>query len=464
MVLADRLRDARRRRFVGRAAELDLFEGALETSPFAVLFIHGPGGVGKTALLGAFAELFAWLRALSFVDEGPHGAFPHDIARAALDADLRWRDLSRYVELHRAIRRPVVAWVQQTSGADQRRAVTDLIFLHRGNPFTTAYWDWESFGLAYPDAMRPDDREAILAMIERHEMPESRALAEHWMERQPAGFTVFRGTDEQPIGFYATLALHEASDADLAADPGAASMWEYARRNRPPRPGEEVLAGRWFMDAERYQGASASFNVLTISTTRAWFTHPRLARELIGCWADPDAIEPMMAYIDYHRAPEADYEVGGRRYGVFTHDWRQVGVEAWLDIMGSREFDADFGDRPPATAPELALSQPEFAAAARAALRDLHHPDALAANPLHRTRLARGAELIDLVEQAVAALRADPRDAKLARALERTYLRPAPTQERAAELLGLPFSTYRRHLVRGVERVVDWLWQRELYG
>ena len=30
-------------------------------------------------------------------------------------------------------------------------------------------------------------------------------------------------------------------------------------------------------------------------------------------------------------------------------------------------------------------------------------------------------------------------------------------------MLGLPFSTYRRHLTRGVERVVDWLWQRELY-
>jgi hypothetical protein len=31
-------------------------------------------------------------------------------------------------------------------------------------------------------------------------------------------------------------------------------------------------------------------------------------------------------------------------------------------------------------------------------------------------------------------------------------------------VLGLPFSTYRRHLTRGVDRVVDWLWHRELYG
>jgi hypothetical protein len=50
------------------------------------------------------------------------------------------------------------------------------------------------------------------------------------------------------------------------------------------------------------------------------------------------------------------------------------------------------------------------------------------------------------------------------RAVERTYLRPAPNQEAAAELLGLPFSTYRRHLTQGVSRLVAHLWELEIYG
>ncbi len=65
------------------------------------------------------------------------------------------------------------------------------------------------------------------------------------------------------------------------------------------------------------------------------------------------------------------------------------------------------------------------------------------------------------MEEAVNSLAGDPRDAE---ARARAHPRPAPTQEAAAEVLGLPFGTYRRHLTRGVERVVEWLWQRELYG
>src|SRR3712207_3840103 len=52
-------------------------------------------------------ELFAWLRELSFVEAGPHGLFPHDLARDVLDSDLRWRDPVRYETLHRRIRQHV---------------------------------------------------------------------------------------------------------------------------------------------------------------------------------------------------------------------------------------------------------------------------------------------------------------------------------------------------------------------
>src|SRR4051812_18886019 len=61
MRLADRLRAARRRRFVGREGECDTFRSALASDelPFLVLHVYGPGGVGKTTLLKEFAAVCA---------------------------------------------------------------------------------------------------------------------------------------------------------------------------------------------------------------------------------------------------------------------------------------------------------------------------------------------------------------------------------------------------------------------
>jgi hypothetical protein len=55
--LADRLRQARAESFIGRRGELELFRTAIESQspPFTVLHVHGPGGVGNTTLLYAYA-------------------------------------------------------------------------------------------------------------------------------------------------------------------------------------------------------------------------------------------------------------------------------------------------------------------------------------------------------------------------------------------------------------------------
>ena len=109
----------------------------------------------------------------------------------------------------------------------------------------------------------------------------------------------------------------------------------------------------------------------------------------------------------------------------------------------------------------------------RRALRDYTRPAALAASPLIRSRLvadgdgngvAEAARLQALLREALETLNASPRDEKFDRALLYTFFQPATTQEGAAERLGLPFSTYRYHLARGEDRIVEWLWTLELSG
>ncbi|MDX1417252.1 MAG: hypothetical protein R3293_23800, partial [Candidatus Promineifilaceae bacterium] len=118
--------------------------------------------------------------------------------------------------------------------------------------------------------------------------------------------------------------------------------------------------------------------------------------------------------------------------------------------------------------PLLTLSQPEFIAAVRQALRDYTRPDLLANSPLMRSRLLletgnpSASTLQTLIQETAHSLTANPKDEKFYSAVYRTYLKPAPSQEAAAELLNLPLGTFRYRLAKGVERIADWLWQREL--
>ena len=49
-LLAGRLKTERHQKFVGRNGERDLFRSAITAAelPFNVLYVFGPGGVGKT--------------------------------------------------------------------------------------------------------------------------------------------------------------------------------------------------------------------------------------------------------------------------------------------------------------------------------------------------------------------------------------------------------------------------------
>jgi hypothetical protein len=70
-------------------------------------------------------ELFTWLRELSFVESGPEGVFLHDLARDALEADLRWRDPDGYRRVFRGIRGQINGRLRSSRGHKQQRAIAD---------------------------------------------------------------------------------------------------------------------------------------------------------------------------------------------------------------------------------------------------------------------------------------------------------------------------------------------------
>ncbi len=419
-------------------------------------------------------DLFVWLSSLSFMETGAEGVFPHDLAREALATDLRWRNPERYAQLHQRARKHYFERFLQTAGPVQQRVLLDYIFLHRDNPLVKPYFEWQSGANVIADALQPSDIPILTAIVQKHEGQDSARMASYWFSRQPDTVIVMRDNERQPVGFVMMLALHRATPDDIAFDPAVRAARNYLQNNTALRPGESATLFRFWMERDTYQEVSPVQTQIFLSMVRHYLSTPGLAFTFLPS-ADPDFWMLAFSYADLARLPQVDFTVDGRRYGVYGHDWRIVPPIAWLELMGEREINTQANTTPPPPVEQvIVLSETEFAEAVQAALRDYSRPDVLYGNPLLRSKLvmeasglnadeeARAAALRDLLRTTAESLQHSPREAKFYRSLYHTYFQPAPTQEQAAEILDLPFSSYRRHLKSGISRVTEILWNHEI--
>jgi hypothetical protein len=239
---------------------------------------------------------------------------------------------------------------------------------------------------------------------------------------------------------------------------------EHVARTCPARPGEQIHLTRFMGGSEDGERDPYAVLVSSVAALTTWLTRP-LAWSFASP-SDPAFWGPFFDYLGMSRI--AEVPVGGRAFVVFGMDWRRLPPDIWIDMMSDRERTGATGPPPAHLLRPAPLGREAFTAAVRTALRDLHRDDRLQSGPLFGSRLALGpggptaARLRSALERAVAALGRQPRGADLRRVLDRTFVRPAPTQEAAAEVLGLPFSTYRRHLAAALAELTDLLWAAEI--
>jgi len=419
-------------------------------------------------------ELLAWLRERPYSESHADGLALHDVVRDALDRDLRWRDHEAFIDLHRRIRAVVVRRMKHAADAGtHQRAAHDLLHLHRTNRDAEDTLRFEDGLGAYTTRpVRPPDREAVIDLCRRVEGPVRGLAMDRWLSACPEGFTLIESASGDLAGCLATVRLDRPTDC-VDDDPLVLRVRAELDALRPPEPGEVVLL-QVAANGEHPERLGGASNEVAALSLRSW-SAPGLGWVVLASTHE-EVWEPVWSYIGFERLGGLTV-ADGSEVGIWGRDFRRSDFADWLDSLAPQEV-AESADPLPADT-TVALSHADFVDAVRQLLRDLHRTDRVIANPLMASHLARhrsgarspvappgdvAAGLVEVVREALVHLTRDSHAANGVRALDRTFFRAAPSQERAAEVLGLPFSTYRRHLRQGVEDLTSLLWSWELHG
>ncbi|GIJ76727.1 DNA-directed RNA polymerase specialized sigma subunit, sigma24 family [Micromonospora phaseoli] len=414
-------------------------------------------------LVGAdAASVWQWLARRPFVTTTPHGLFAHDLARDVLDAEFERRAPERYRSYHRLIHAHAVAGLRAAGGPARQPHAQQLHFLLRNSPLATAIAALRAQGSTAVVPARTEEHKQVCATIERFEGSASAALARAWLREQPDHLSVVR-TSEGVAGFTYHL-LCPSGSALEERDPAVRAVLDHVARQAPIRPGERVSIARFLGGPREHQRDPYAILAGNVSSIVEWLSHPLAWSFCVT--VDDEYWAPFFDFMAF--APVAEIDVDGLRHVAYGIDWRRIPVDAWFGLMRERGHSGGTGPPPEALLRPPPLDRTRFAEALRSALRTLHRPDQLATNPLIGSALAASAagpdaaQLRTTIENAVADLGNEPKGDQLRAVLHRTYLRPASTQEAAAEVLGLPFSTYRRHLAKALDHLTDLLWMIEI--
>ncbi len=413
-------------------------------------------------------ELFNWLTTLTFIEKGPAGIYPHDIARDAIATEMHWRNPEWYRHLHIKTQQFFISRLLKQSGEKQREVLFGLIFLHRMNPAVKPFFEFQETGSSWQDTMKEDDREYLVAMVKKYESNTAVEFFSKWLEHEAADVWVFRDAEKTPAGFVLKINVEKINGK--THDKVINDLLPY-KKEWKIEEGQLMTVFRSWMSRDHFQNVSGVQSAIFLGIVQWYFT-PGLAVSMLRC-VNPEFWQQILNYADLHHLPELDHELNEQNYGWYMHDWRQRAPLAWLELMGKREINEEETSTVQILPAETALTEQKFIDAVHDALKQLNNPKKIIGNALLKSHFVQQANedeptdinlaltLADKLTKAIASLENSPKDESLHRVLYRTFINPVGSQEQTADFLYMSFSTYRRQVKKGVERVADILWLEE---
>ncbi|MDA0185210.1 winged helix-turn-helix domain-containing protein [Solirubrobacter phytolaccae] len=260
------------------------------------------------------------LEPLPFVELTPEGLVIHDTVREAVSALLRATDPVR----HRAVR--AHAWRQIRSELPDGgwASVADMIALVEEPLVREAFFPTSIQHYAVETA-RPSDRDAILAIVARHQPGATTALMADWWDAVPDAFRVARSPRGTVVAFTILCDLRDVPQGLFMRDP-LCQAWREHLRAYPVPKGQRVLAARLALAHGTGSAPSPCFSALLRDVERASLQAGQVRR--IYSAQGGDAIDVQLEAIGY-LAIDGDATVC---------DLGPESVPGWLSELAARDL------------------------------------------------------------------------------------------------------------------------------
>jgi len=260
------------------------------------------------------------LEALPFVELTPEGLVIHDAVREAVSALLRASDPVR----HRTVRATAWRRIRAEMPHGGWASVADMIALVEEPLVREAFFPTAVQHYAV-EAARPSDRDAILAIVARHQPGAVTALIADWWDAVPDAFRVARNPRGIVVAFSVLTDLKRVPQGLFMRDPLCQAWREHLRAHPVPK-GQRVLAARLALAHGTGSAPSPCFSALLRDVERASL-QTGLVRRIYSAQGG-DATDAQLEPLGY-------LPIAG---GATVCDLGPESVPGWLSALAARDL------------------------------------------------------------------------------------------------------------------------------
>jgi hypothetical protein len=273
------------------------------------------------------------LRALPFVNAGPHGLVVHEAVRGPVAAALRSRDPARYQAYRHAASQVVRDQYRHAPRSDQWRCTADVLYLLENENLREGFFPTTESPVSVEPA-RAEDETSISAIIHKFDGPQSRQAMEQWWRSHPDSFFVVRDEHGGVQGFYLAIVASKVHKNVIGRDPFAASWAKDLPRL------EDRAATLWLrrtLDRDTGEGPSSGQAACWLGIKRTYLElRPRLRWVYTG-YCDAQLYRRPFEQLGFRLVDEGRPLLDGVLQHTFRLDMGVDSVDGWLGNLLAQE-------------------------------------------------------------------------------------------------------------------------------